>query len=536
MSQPHVGDVVEKFAELWASQAGFTVTTVQRDRRGWDCLCEFAAPRAPSDSDPLGQETVDFCAKLQVKGTRSTKRAVRVRLSNMFRAVDDVLPWFFLIVRVDSTAERPLEVALVHIGPTIVETVLKRVYQLPRTARASLHRHSFDLKWTSRELVPAPYAASIRQIVYDLVGSNPHSYARSKRDWYLSAGKAGTEMRATFQIRGATEDELYRRLSRAAIGLDEALAISELAATTTRFGITEPSEKLSSREGALLQIQPTPSELKSELVVSRPDGTGAISLKCSVRSAAAVFPQLPKEYWLLRFQTRLLDLVFGEVQNHFNARLVVPPDDQAIALSELAPAFALLDFLGCSIGTPLQLRLLRAGKDLPLGQIVLQEELPSELAKFTRAACTVVELARHLGADLGSSVSLSRVYDCGSLAEFMLAAKAQRPIQVLIETRIKANKLDLSKPAAVVTNPTIQVGSVLYGVIVVVPGPIELLARTADDLHIRVLGSSPRSLESVRLATSHAATYSWDPCFKRAVAELESEGFENVITAPFHMT
>jgi hypothetical protein len=388
MSQPHIGDVAEKFVEFWTSQAGFTVMTVQRDRRGWDSLCEFTAPRPPSNSDPLGLETVDFCAKLQVKGTRAIKRAVRVKLSNMFRAVDDVLPWFFLIVRVDSKAQRPLEVALVHIGPAIIESVLKRIYHLPRAARASFHRHSFDLKWTSRELVPSPYPASIRQIVYATVGSDPHSYARTKRDSYQSAGRAGAEMRATFQIRGATEDELYRRLSRSAIGLDDALAISDLVVTTTRFGITEPSERLSSREGAAVRIEPTASELESELVVSRADGSGAIPLKCSVRFSAAVFPQLPKEYWLLRFQTRLLDLVFGEAQGHFNARLLLPRDDEQITLSELAPSFALLDFLGHSKGTQLQLRLLRAGKEVPLGQIVLPEELPSELAKLTRAVCT----------------------------------------------------------------------------------------------------------------------------------------------------
>jgi hypothetical protein len=118
----------------------------------------------------------------------------------------------------------------------------------------------------------------------------------------------------------------------------------------------------------------------------------------------------------------------------------------------------------------------------------------------------------------------------------MLSAKAQRAIQVLVETRIKARELDLSKPGAVITNPTIRIGSVLYGLVVVFSGPIQQLARTEDELHIRVLGSSPRSIENVQLAASRAANYLWDPCFKRAVAELESAGFENIITVPFDRT
>src|SRR5262245_41292211 len=67
----------------------------------------------------------DFSAKLQVKGTRTSKRSIRVKLSYWKRAIEDVLPWFFFVVRLER--EVPREVAFLHIGPELIESVLHRI-------------------------------------------------------------------------------------------------------------------------------------------------------------------------------------------------------------------------------------------------------------------------------------------------------------------------------------------------------------------------------------------------------------------------
>src|ERR1700722_15442378 len=82
---PRIDEISENYSTAWLTEAGFTATSVQRDRHGWDQLIEFEAPR-PDVQDQLGLGAIEFTAKIQVKSTRSRKPHIPVKLSNWSRS------------------------------------------------------------------------------------------------------------------------------------------------------------------------------------------------------------------------------------------------------------------------------------------------------------------------------------------------------------------------------------------------------------------------------------------------------------------
>ena len=536
MNKLRLGDIGEDLASAWASQAGFTVTPVRRDRRGWDHFLEFSAPGPPSSTGPLGFRTLEFSAKLQVKATCSPKRSVSIKLSNLQRAINDLLPWFFLVVRVDKTSSQPLEVALVHVGNDLIEAVLRRLLGLPRSERSTLHKHRMRLSWKEVDILAQPYPDSIREFVFRSVGKEPLSYVQEKRRWYDSAGLEEAPVHATFRVQASTEQELYMRLARAAIGLEDTLEVSNFAIVRRRFDVEETDERFTAAEqGGFLSIGPSTPEQTSTLIVSYPDGSRAVALRASERFSAAVFPMLPMDFWLLRLQAPLLDIVLDVGASRFNFRLDLPSDDKKVSLGDLLPAFGFLRFLHEAKGLPLVFQLEKDGQTIPIGTLDSMVELNPERLRVIRWVCAIASLVRDLGADHRVDLSLREVYEYGPIAEFMIAARRRTQISVRVETTIPGEALEAEKPVAIITNPVLRIGSLIYAEIATFSGPPRVLSADSGEIRIRVESSSPRSLESFLLSENQARTFAWDEALERASATLEAEGFENIFTAPWRM-
>ena len=117
----------------------------------------------------------------------------------------------------------------------------------------------------------------------------------------------------------------------------------------------------------------------------------------------------------------------------------------------------------------------------------------------------------------------------------MISARRRTQISVRVETTVPGEALEAEKPVAIITNPVLRIGSLIYAEIATFSGPPCVLSAESGEIRIRVESSSPRSLESFVLSENQARTFAWDEAFERASAALEAEGFENIFTAPWRM-
>jgi hypothetical protein len=243
---------------------------------------------------------------------------------------------------------------------------------------------------------------------------------------------------------------------------------------------------------------------------------------------------LPRQFWILRFQATLLDFVFEVEAGRLNVRLDFPPDEQRVPTEALGPTFAFLRLLHDAKDVGVLVQFEGGDQINSLGMLFPAVALSPRLLELARWACALSSLVGELGAESSSGFSIRDVFDLGRVAQFMPAARHKREVRVLVGVTIPKGALEPGKPAALVTNPTLRVGKLVYGEMVAISGKAEVLEEAAGEAEIRVESSQPRSLESLQLSEGHARTFPWDQAFERATAILEAEGFSNIYIVPWN--
>lgn len=212
-----------------------------------------------------------------------------------------------------------------------------------------------------------------------------------------------------------------------------------------------------------------------------------------------------------------------------------PPDDEKDAIDDLVPPFSLLRLIHEAGELPLVFQLEKAGESIPIGTLDSALEFSPDRLRVIRWVCAISSLARDLGADLSAGFSFREIHDQGPIAELMLAARRKAQIGIRVEVTIPEQALEPEKPAAIITNPSLRIGSLVYTEVTTFFGSPRIVSKAADELRIAVESSFPRSVESLQLSERQARTFSWDEALGRAATALESEGFENIFTAPWHI-
>lgn len=531
MTNEELGDLGEDLATLWATQARFIVTSVKRDRRGWDQYLEFSGPRPGSDPGPLGLGSMDFAAKLQVKATRSAQRRVSLKVSNCLRAVEDPLPWFFLIIRIDKATRSPSEVALVPLDQALVDSFLRRIWTLPPEERSRLHKHKRTLSWSEENLLEQPYAESLRERVYRAVGTDPFEYTAMKSAWRHHAGLKDGGVRGTFRVEAPTSEELYRRLARAAVGLDNEMKVRDVSFFRSRFGVEEPDPTLPSAEVASISLGPETAEPIS-LLAGDPDGTEVIDLPVSARFSGAVFPMLPEKHWILRLQTLFLDLTFDFSVRRFNLRLALPPVDQHVAIEEFHPSFAFLRMLARLGSVTLALQKNGQLHTLPLLDAPINPDV--QLQRLIAAACALADLAHQVGASSRHAFPLRGICESGHVAWFMLLARDSRAQEKFrLNLSFSEETYEVTERFAVITDPAVRIGSVVYKDVVAFTSPPAILSRSDEGDSLVMEHATARSLKQFQCPDGQASS-SWERVLQETRSLLEAQGFDRIAHLPWH--
>jgi hypothetical protein len=516
-----IDDLSESHATLWGTEAQFTVTRVERDRQGWDRLFEFAAPR-PHEEGPFSLGVMDFTAKVQVKATRTDDNCVSVTLSNWKRAIEDPLPWFFLFIRFDEDTVQA--VALVHVDAAQVERALSSIFRLPLEERSRLHKHTMDVCWTADDILAKPLGLTLRARVYEAVGSNPFAYANQKRTWYETLGAMSVVV--TVQVQADTREELHRRLARAAVGLENELEVTNFIVTRTRFGIEETETPIPK---ARLAIGPPTEARRTTVILSRADGQGSVTFSATVRSSLSIFPELPKEYAIFRFQLPYLDLLL-EGGSRLILLPLLPRSDEECSIQELATVFSVLQLLHEANDVPIEFHLCVDNTTQRIGHTGSVVTLSPDLLRVTRDVRAFAVLAGRLGANLDAKASLNSLTQARPVVQIMQGARDRTSVHVRAETTLTPGVFTPEYPTALLTNPMMRIGNLTYvDIVVTSPAQAEILLENANEVRIRLQSSEVEHLKSFQV--SDGQSLDWQRELELAATMLDQS--HNIVLVPW---
>ena len=102
---------------------------------------------------------------VQVKSTNTPSQRVRGKLSAFKYLVDSDLPAFFVHI-VYSGEQTPQRALLLHVGPTQIEAVLRKVRQTERAGRVDLQNINMSLELNEASTIAAD-GTNLRQLILD---------------------------------------------------------------------------------------------------------------------------------------------------------------------------------------------------------------------------------------------------------------------------------------------------------------------------------------------------------------------------------
>lgn len=526
-----LGDQGEDQVRLWASAAGFLVNSSHRDRAGWDHLLDLSEPR---DSHPnenlLGVASRSLSARVQVKSTRSRRRKVSISLSNLQRAIEDPLPWIYLIIRYERESSVPAEVAALHLDRELIERVLEHIHALTPADLRRMHRKKYALTWTPKDILQTPVERSLRALIEACVPNDLLAYASAKKNWIETAGfPAKPVAEVKFSVVASTEEELYRRISRAAIGLEEAIAISGLQYTRERFGVMRPDPKFPDAPEAKIGMMVSDDDKEWTLSVIDHLGSRFLDVPVSFRFSGAVIPHLPEKYWLSRIQTPFVDIVADHGTQKLSVSLELPPNAEPVRVADLADSLALMVALVDRSGQPISLRVSKDQRWVPLLPANCEFELAPEFKEFAGGAGELNLLMRELGVSADTQMSMSDIGRLGPVARFIRGARHRSALPVTLAWPASAlPHLSPNERAAVIVDAPLPIGNALYVDLVLIRGNI-IEDSTAADPHFMIVSNDLSTLGTYKYALTERDKFPFDELAKAAEEKLALEGIKTVL-------
>jgi hypothetical protein len=523
-------DHAEDQVRLWASAAGFLVNSSQRDRAGWDHLLDLSEPReAHANENFLGIPSRSLSARVQVKSVVGSSRRVQIKLSNLQRAIEDPLPWIYLIIRYAKGSLDILEVAAVHLDKTLTERVLERIHSMPPDDLRRLHRKSFAVSWSEADILQPPSGRSLRSLIESAVPTDLLSYAVNKKNWADQAGLP-VEPRAEvkFSVVGSTEDELFRQISRAAIGLEDALTIKGLEYTRERFGAMRPDPKLPTAEEAKLGMLRSDADGGWTLSVVDRAGSRRLEMPVFYRFSGAVIPGLPEKYWLSRIETPFLDIVGDHAANSVSLHFRLPQDNEPVRVTDLADSLSLMMALSDVSGESIRVCLSKAHYSFDLNFSAQTFEPTEEFKEFGLGTIELAALMRELQVPADTRLSIREIEQRIRMSRFVRGARYRSKIPIKLEW--PAERLSLpTGPAAAIISASLPIGDMLYIELAVAKG--ELIERSAEDRRcLLLLSNDVSSLGSYKYLLSDRDKFPFKELVEAAEKDLAAQGINTVIT------
>lgn len=256
------GIIGERIFKLWCSQADITCNQADEDNVGWDFKLDFPIAEQPDLKDI--HKGVPHCL-VQVKTTRTgSKRALRLKLSNMYRHATVLEPIFLVFIRL-SAKNAPRECHVVHIDRFLMERTLKQVAEaLDADEPEKLHKLDFLLPLKEGFAVPECSGPALRTALLSSIGGSINEYIEQKRLTLERLGFSERPSRVSFSI---NDEQELKAFLMACLGKEQQAEVQDIRFETERFGRVD--ESLSFTKGhATVSVQPEAPLSKGSVLIS----------------------------------------------------------------------------------------------------------------------------------------------------------------------------------------------------------------------------------------------------------------------------
>ncbi len=483
---PTASDIGDR-GELWlaseARGAGMSATKTGTDRHGWDYLIEVPADAVGLDH-PLDLRPAEITCKIQVKTFHDKRVRESIKLDNFARLAKADMPCFYAMVGL-GTENDVTSVHLVHVDRNWVETVFRRLRELPADERKRSHKHTLDVTWNDDVRLAAPNGRELRTAILTHVRDGMDAYVKAKQSWKESVGYANDSYRVRFTIDGDPGAATWARMSDFAIGLERRLPITQAIVERERFGVRDLVRH--HRDGGHIEIQHMKGSSPATVRLSTPDR--AAVLRCEVLTTWSLFPDLPKDHQRANLRSPFFSLVLGSETTECQWNLSDDVGPQP--LSMLVNAGRALRMLATADRVPVSIEYTAgaiSGRfDWSAGNV-----LPSDAVELLDAIDAAASVTRGFGILEDPRWSIAQIFKGKSA--LMMLARAFGGDAKGIEIGATPNKRG-GGPArvalAILLPVKVAIGDEVYASIVAVTADMDPARRDPKDRQI-VLGTAVR--------------------------------------------
>lgn len=268
------GAVAETQFANWCTRGALVPTCVKRDVFGWDFLVEYGGKSE--------QWRVDHTTcKVQVKGTKGAK-SVRIKLDNFLRMVNEPMPWFVAVLRIDDDAAIS-EAHLIHVDEELIARVHQEVTSL--AADAKLHKLEMRLTWNDTHALDVADRRALADRIRHHVGRS-WDYMRTKEGW-LKAAELYRYVKGTVSILAPTKEAAWDMLADLAIGVLDRVPVHSVEDVLPEGALPEGAEFVE----AFMEISAPVSIAESTIRLR--NGALSVTLHCETYTSTHAFPWLP---------------------------------------------------------------------------------------------------------------------------------------------------------------------------------------------------------------------------------------------------
>lgn len=326
-----VGELGQDHFKVWCTDNGLSAVSAKPDRNGWDFFVEFE-PEVDADI-PLDSQGDLIKALVQVKATEtsSSPRSVQVKLSALKRLIDTPFPAFLAHLEYRPSQQRPIRARLLHIGPTQIEQILKKIRHKEKAGRIDIHNIKMSLLLDEAMEIAAD-GENLQDLIRSVCLSTPEAYAATKAGLRKSCGYDRNSVMASFSLAEGVGDDAMVDLM---LGYVPDLAISDMTMTRSRFGIALDKDTKHIGTGRM-SVEVKPFQ-RGQVTVMAPDKPQRPALEVDV--FAPGIPGLPDEARRIRLKNEFLDISLHFGKGSCTIRFSIDPE-KPLPIERLANALA----------------------------------------------------------------------------------------------------------------------------------------------------------------------------------------------------
>ena len=457
-----LGLMGESTFSLWCADVGLIPNGSQIDKTGWDFFVEFPFN---SDLSPLEIHKPAFECKVQVKATDKNDRKLPITLSNLRRLITAQMPAFFVFIEFDKE-DMAQRAYVVHVDNELISKVLKRLHEIEQSAKDNnFNKRKMTIHYDESNLLDMANGHSLKDRFLHHIGSDVSEYIVNKKSHLESTGYEDGFAQMTFTTEG---EESLQTLIDVSLGIEEEVEVTKFKGVDTRFGILSNNPLFDSAGGRLSMPNLKPSA-EGKIRFKEDRLSAGLSFECKLYTSP--FNQMvPDELKKVRVEGEFFDLKFNPYTGAASYSFSIF-EGVRLEVSKFRSAVKLLNLLSTSGKKVIAELLFDEYSKLEFKVGCNDQEF--DFSKELQALDSAVSVITYFEVSEFVDISFEEVSHYGAQICQMDELLSSSPNLLKIEFGVDGEGYDSSQQTACIFLVTAQIGSHIFGVVIVITGTVE---------------------------------------------------------------